>query len=183
MPPEETRIGVLALQGAFAAHRKMLQKLGIASIEVRSKEQLQLCNSLIIPGGESTTIFHLLSSNGLVDPLLQFAEEKPLFGTCAGMILMAKLKLLDVEIARNDYGRQIASFSAPVTLSSGGAFPGIFIRAPRITNVRSQEIQILGKRDDEAVYVQQGHHLACSFHPELSADSSLHLHFAKITAL
>ena len=182
MPLEgsKQRIGVLALQGAFAAHRRMLQKLAVASIEVRTKEQLSLCDGLILPGGESTAIFHLLSSNRLLEPLLSFAEKRPIFGTCAGLIIMEKLKLLNIEVARNSYGRQTASFTAPITLWSGDSFPGIFIRAPRISTLCSKEILVLGRREEEVVFIQQRHHLAATFHPELTEELSLHRHFAKL---
>ena len=126
-------IGVLALQGAFVKHIEVLQTLGAHATTVRRPEELHGCDALIIPGGESTTMLHQIRFINFMDSLRQFAKEKPVFGTCAGMILMAEeLGLLDIEIQRNGFGRQDASFSASLDSQLFQGFSAVFIRAPRI---------------------------------------------------
>jgi 5'-phosphate synthase pdxT subunit len=171
-------IGVLALQGAFAAHARLLASLGHDALEVRTPRDLGRCQALVLPGGESPVQLRLLAAGarddqdgGLWDALQRF--EGPLLGTCAGLILLAKsvepaqrsLGLLDVDVRRNGYGRQRDSFE-----DEEGR---IFIRAPRITRV-GPDVQVLASRGGEATLVRQGRILAATFHPELSGDGSLH---------
>lgn len=186
------KVGVLALQGDFAGHARVLNRLNVESIEVRRPGDLSGCRGLIIPGGESTAIVRLIDFIGLRRPLIEFAEKHPVFGTCAGLILMSgnvrdfsfsTLDLLDVEIERNAFGRQVASFEASVRLSNDFAgsdrFPAVFIRAPRIRACRP-EVQILGRYQDEPVLVRQGHHLGASFHPELTDNFAIHDYFLRM---
>jgi len=186
------QIGVLALQGAFAAHSDCLKSIGVQSIEVRTPEQLGSVDALLMPGGESSTMSQLLESSGLFDPIAQrIAEGMPVFGTCAGMILLASEILdgrsdqrnfaaIDISVRRNAFGRQVDSFEATIN-SSVGDFHGVFIRAPRIERV-GDHVEILGSINDEPVLVRQGNVLAASFHPELSNDARLHEYFVSITA-
>lgn len=183
------KMGVLALQGDFAKHAEVLRSLGIEVVEVRKPQDLQQCAGLIIPGGESTVILRQIDFIGLREPLLAFASQKPVFGTCAGLILMASniqssplkpLQLLDIEIERNAFGRQIESFHASIVLnfSDGHSkiFPAYFIRAPRIRSC-GQEVEILAHLEGEPILVRQGHHLGATFHPELTSDPLVHQYF------
>ena len=186
------RIGVLALQGDFAKHAEVLQSLGVEVQEVRKPEDLHNCAGLIIPGGESTVMIRQIDFIKLREPLLDFAKNKPVFGTCAGLILMSKriqsspfkpLGLLDVEIERNAFGRQIESFQAsiPIELKPNHTkiFPAYFIRAPRIQKC-GQGVEILAKLEGEPVLIRQGHHLGAAFHPELSANPIIHQYFIEL---
>lgn len=185
-------IGVLCLQGGFFKHIEMLKKLGIEALDVRKPEDLAKCDGLIIPGGESTTIMKQMIFSSLKDHLSKFAQDKPVFGTCAGLILISNTivhntikpyKLLNVTIERNAYGRQIDSFIAQIDvlpIISKKPVPGIFIRAPRILDC-GEGVVILGKHEGEPVFVQQGHHLGASFHPELNkTDTSIHAYFIEL---
>jgi 5'-phosphate synthase pdxT subunit len=186
------QIGVLALQGAFAAHSDCLTSIGVQSIEVRNPEQLKSVDALLMPGGESSTMSQLLESSGLFDPISsRIADGMPVFGTCAGMILLASeildgrsdqrsFSAIDISVRRNAFGRQVDSFEATIN-SSVGEFHGVFIRAPRIERV-GDEVEVLGSINDEPVLVRQGNVLAASFHPELSNDARLHEYFVSITA-
>lgn len=186
------QIGVLALQGAFAAHSDCLASIGVQSIEVRSPEQLGTVDALLMPGGESSTMSQLLESSGLFDPIAtRIADGMPVFGTCAGMILLASeildgrsdqrsFSAIDISVRRNAFGRQVDSFEATIN-SSVGDFHGVFIRAPRIERV-GDGVEVLGSIDKEPVLVRQGNVLAASFHPELSSDARLHEYFISITA-
>lgn len=186
------QIGVLALQGAFAAHSDCLTSIGVQSIEVRTPEQLSSVGALLMPGGESSTMSQLLESSGLFDPISsRIADGMPVFGTCAGMILLASEILdgrsdqrnfaaIDISVRRNAFGRQVDSFEATIN-SSVGDFHGVFIRAPRIERV-GDHVEVLGSINDEPVLVRQGNVLAASFHPELSNDARLHEYFVSITA-
>jgi len=186
------QVGVLALQGAFAAHSDCLTSIGVQSIEVRNPEQLSSVDALLMPGGESSTMSHLLESSGLFDPIAaRIADGMPVFGTCAGMILLASeildgrsdqrsFSAIDISVRRNAFGRQVDSFEATVN-SSVGDFHGVFIRAPRIERV-GENVEVLGSINDEPVLVRQGNVLAASFHPELSNDARLHEYFVSITA-
>lgn len=186
------QVGVLALQGAFAAHSECLSSIGVQSIEVRTQEQLNFVDSLLMPGGESSTMSQLLESSGLFDPIAaRISDGMPVFGTCAGMILLASeildgrsdqrnFSAIDISVRRNAFGRQVDSFEATIS-SSVGVFQGIFIRAPRIERVGAQ-VEVLGSINDEPVLVRQGNVLAASFHPELSNDARLHEYFVSITA-
>ena len=186
------QVGVLALQGAFAAHSDCLTSIGVQSIEVRTPEQLSCVDALLMPGGESSTMSQLLESSGLFEPIAaRIADGMPVFGTCAGMILLASeildgrsdqrnFSAIDISVRRNAFGRQVDSFEATIK-SSVGDFHGVFIRAPRIERVGDQ-VEILGSINDEPVLVRQGNVLAASFHPELSNDARLHEYFVSITA-
>lgn len=191
------KIGVLALQGAFIEHIKILRRLGIEAVEVRLPEQLDGLDALIIPGGESTTISKLAVEYGLVEPLRYFAAEKPLWGTCAGMIFMAKkvgedqhqrlLNLMDIVVERNAFGRQVDSFEADLAvpaLSNGRAlpFPAVFIRAPILLEANKEAgVEIVAQLEDgTAVAARQGHWLVTSFHPELTDDDRFHRYFLQM---
>lgn len=183
------KIGVLALQGAFIEHRKKLERLGVEVVEVRLPEDLEGLDGLIIPGGESTTIGKLAVTYGLVEPLAAFARAKPVWGTCAGMIFMARdigmqqplLGLMDIVVQRNAFGRQVDSFETGLEiegLNGGEPFPAIFIRAPRIAEVNDDSVQVLARLEDgTAVAARQGQWMVTSFHPELSDDDRLHRYF------
>jgi 5'-phosphate synthase pdxT subunit len=170
-------IGVLALQGNFREHAAMLRELGAEVVEVRLPEQLEALDGLVIPGGESTAIMRLMRLYGLEEPLREFAP--PIFGTCAGMILVdrAHLGLADLEVARNAYGRQVASFEADLRLD-GDPEPlrGVFIRAPRVGEC-GPEVEILAAHDGEPVLLRDGRILVASFHPELTDDTRVHQRF------
>lgn len=168
-------IGVLALQGAFVKHCEMLKRLGVAPVEVRYQEQLANCQGLIIPGGESTTISQQLVENRF--SLTDF--NNPIFGTCAGLILLAAHGLLDITVQRNAYGRQLHSFSAEI-LFNNSPLPAFFIRAPRITSIHSSKVKILATHQKNPVLVQQGIYLASTFHPELTENSTIHNYFIEI---
>jgi pyridoxal 5'-phosphate synthase pdxT subunit len=168
------RIGVLAVQGNFREHAGMLRLLGAEVVEVRRAEQLGGLDGLVVPGGESTAIRRLMRVSGLEEPVREF--PRTLFGTCAGMILFdrAHLGLMDVEVDRNAFGRQVASFEADVDLT-GEQEPlkGVFIRAPRIVDA-GPGVEVLGRLDGEPVLVREGRVLAASFHPELTEDTRVH---------
>lgn len=186
------QVGVLALQGAFAAHSECLTSIGVQSVEVRTPEQLSSVDALLMPGGESSTMSQLLESSGLFDPIsTRIADGMPVFGTCAGMILLASeildgrsdqrsFSAIDISVRRNAFGRQVDSFEATIK-SSVGDFHGVFIRAPRIERV-GDGVEVLGSINNEPVLVRQGNVLAASFHPELSDDARLHEYFVSITA-
>lgn len=176
-------IGVLALQGAFERHLAMLRSLGARALEVRNPEELSMCDGLIFPGGESTAIHRLLQSGYWISHLKDF--HRPLFGTCAGLILMASeviggnfepLSLLDIQIERNAFGRQNNSFSTPLSFEKK-TFTVPFIRAPKISALLSSRVKVLISFQDRPVFVQQGHFLGACFHPELSEDSTIHRYF------
>ena len=185
------KIGVLALQGAFIEHNKMLARLGVTAVEVRLPQQLAQLDGLIIPGGESTTIGKLASAYGLIEPLREYAAAKPTWGTCAGMIFLAKnigrqqqpiLGAMDITVDRNAFGRQIDSFETDLTIAEIGdpPFHAVFIRAPVVTSVETP-VTVLAQLDDgRIVAVRQGHLLATAFHPELTDDLRLHSYFCGI---
>ncbi len=176
-------IGVLALQGAFDVHAKRLAELGAATVLVRRPEQLAELDGLVIPGGESTTFLKNLERAGFYDVLNAFVHEKPVFGTCAGCILLAKnvenppqrsFGVLDVSVERNAYGRQNDSVILnDETSLPGGPLEMVFIRAPRISRVGA-EVETLAKRDGDPTLVRQGRLLAATFHPELTDDRRVH---------
>ena len=190
------KIGVLALQGAFLEHQKILEKLGVEVIQVRLPAQLDDLDALIIPGGESTTIGKIAVEYGFMDTLRQFGLYKPIWGTCAGAIFLAKniglhqplLGLMDITIERNAFGRQIDSFEAELSIpclkpSNGytGLFPAVFIRAPLITEV-GKDVEVLSRlTDGRIVAARQGKLLATSFHPELTGDTRFHEYFLEMT--
>lgn len=184
------KVGVLALQGAFIEHIKMVESLGAEGVEVRLPEHLDGLDALILPGGESTTIGKLAVQYNLIEPLRDFAKSKPTWGTCAGMIFLAKdighdrqpiLGVMDITVNRNAFGRQIDSFEAelPIKGLEGGNFHTIFIRAP-IATAAGEGVEILGKLEDgRIIAARQGHLLATAFHPELTDDSRIHALFLK----
>jgi 5'-phosphate synthase pdxT subunit len=168
-------IGVLALQGGFEAHAKSLARLGAEAREVRTPEDLEGLDALIIPGGESTTIGMGVEREGLVEPLIDFVRSgKPVLGTCAGMIMLDRehLGVLDIGVRRNAFGRQLASFETKL-IFDGAAIDAVFIRAPWVEYV-GEGVEVLAEVDGHPVAVRQGNVLAVAFHPELSSDLSLH---------
>src|SRR5688500_14111778 len=174
------RIGVLAVQGNFREHVAMLRELGAEAVEVRLPEQLDGLDGLVIPGGESTAITRLMRLYGLEEALRAFAA--PVFGTCAGMILLdrAHLGLVDVEVERNGYGRQVASFEADLALEGDDEpLRGVFIRAPRVTDAGA-DVEVLAEHDGVPVLLRQGRFLVASFHPELTADTRVHERFLEL---
>ncbi|HLI63254.1 MAG TPA: pyridoxal 5'-phosphate synthase glutaminase subunit PdxT [Terriglobales bacterium] len=182
------KIGVLALQGDFGAHRRRLEELGAEPVLVRDPENLHGLDGLIIPGGESTTFLKLLGNEGL-KKLNDFVHRKPTFGTCAGAILLARevenppqpgLNAIDMTIRRNAYGRQIDSsiIEAPSALGNE-PLEMVFIRAPRIESV-GRNVEVLARRGDDPVLVRQGNVMAATFHPELSQDKRVHQEFLKL---
>jgi 5'-phosphate synthase pdxT subunit len=188
------RIGVLAMQGAFAEHVRMLRACGADAFEVRTLGQLERCDGVVLPGGESTAIRKALDRCELLEPLRErVAAGLPTFGTCAGMIVLADtapdgappcFSVLDVEVERNGFGRQVFSFEADVTLDGHDApVHGVFIRAPRIART-GDGVEVVGRiasgqHAGEPVVVAQGTLLAASFHPELTADTALHERFVE----
>ena len=185
------KAGVLALQGAFREHREVLDALGVDAVEVRLPEQLSGLDALFIPGGESTTITKLLDSSGLREPLhAALTEGLPVFGTCAGLILLADhvldaagtrcptaLGALDCTVVRNAYGRQRESFEVRIAVEGiDGGFPGVFIRAPVIQSVGGS-VEVLAEHEGRPVLVRQGSVWGATFHPELSGDLRLHERF------
>lgn len=186
------KVGVLALQGAFAKHKEMLLSLGVDVIEVRKPEELSTCDALIIPGGESTTMMRQINFIKMAQELVRFAQSKPVFGTCAGLILMSKeiisdpmrpFGLLDIKVERNAFGRQAESFSTHIDVELGHSkvktLPAVFIRAPRIRESQAS-VEILATYENEPILVKQGLHLGASFHPELTGDPSIHRFFLSL---
>jgi pyridoxal 5'-phosphate synthase pdxT subunit len=188
-------IGVLALQGDFAEHIVMLERLGVQVVEVRLPEHLSGLEGLIIPGGESTTMGKLAAEYGLIEPLREFGRSKAIWGTCAGAILLSKdvrrsqplLGLMDIEIERNAFGRQVDSFESDLEVPalsqvdpSERPYHAVFIRAPRIQAVREPAQVIASLPDGSIVAAQQGCLLATSFHPELTSDKRFHRYFIKL---
>ena len=174
------RVGVLALQGAFREHARALRAAGADVVEVRLPEQLDGLDGLFIPGGESTTITKLAALYGLDDAIRGF--EGPVFGTCAGMILVDRshLGLADLEVDRNAYGRQVASFEADLELNGEERpFRGVFIRAPRVRDV-GPGVEVLAELDGEPVLLRDGRVLVAAFHPELTDDSRIHERFLEL---
>ena len=185
------KIGILAVQGDFEAHAARLRELGADTIEVRTVADLDTCDGLVLPGGESTTQLQFLQEEGLFDAIREFSKKHAIFGTCAGAILLAahvknpaqdSLKLLDMTILRNGYGRQLASdvFFGPSTLTKE-PLEMVFIRGPIIETV-GKGIAVLAKHDGKPVLVQNGHILAATFHPELSSDPAVHQYFLDLAA-
>ncbi len=183
------KIGVLALQGAYARHAEALIALGAEAILIRRPDQLAGLHGLIIPGGESTTFLKHLERDGFYDALHTFVRHTPTFGTCAGAILLAthvqnptqhSLAAMDITVERNAYGRQIDStVLLTETALPGGPLEMVFIRAPRIAQTGSA-VEVLARRDESPVLVRQGHLLAATFHPELSHDTRVHALFLDI---
>jgi len=185
-------VGVLAMQGAYREHLRALEAVGARTRLVRTREDLQDLDGLVIPGGESTTMQILLERMGLLDSVRQAVlGGLPSLGTCAGMILLSRLitdgragqqgfGALDIAVRRNGYGRQVDSFEAELNVAGveGGPFPGVFIRAPMVEDAGSAEV--LARHDGHPVAVRQGNVMALAFHPELSSDLRLHKEFLKL---
>jgi 5'-phosphate synthase pdxT subunit len=187
------RIGVLAIQGDFAAHARMLSRLGVETVEVRRSNQLTGIDGLIMPGGESTTMLKVMREEAMLDPIKEFARAgKTIFGTCAGAILLARevhnppqesLGLMDIAVERNSYGRQIDSFiGQAVTTMGAHPLEAVFIRAPRIIRT-GPGVEVISTIGGEPVMVRQGNLLAATFHPELTADERVHNLFIEMTSL
>ena len=185
------KVGVLALQGAFAAHARTLASLGAEPVLVRRPEHLAGVDALVLPGGESTTVGRLLGTSDLIEPLRErLAGGLPVLGTCAGLILLASevldgrpdqvsLGAVDITVRRNAHGRQNESFEAPLEITglAGGAFPGVFIRAPGIERI-GEGVEVLARLSGEQpVAARQGAVMVCAFHPELAGDLRFHQHF------
>jgi len=185
------KIGVLALQGAVTEHIQMLSAIGVEAVPIRLPSELEGLDALIIPGGESTTISKLLSDYGLMKPIRRLAKKGfPIFGTCAGLVLLAKkvpnlqmesLGVMDIEVERNAFGRQVDSFEADLKIPAlhNGTFHGVFIRAPIIEKVE-RGVEVLCQLNGKPVAVRQRKLLACAFHPELTDDLRLHKYFLDI---
>jgi 5'-phosphate synthase pdxT subunit len=174
------RIGVLALQGAFREHIAMLRRLGVEGVEVRLPEQLDGLDGLIIPGGESTTMMRLMGLYGLDEAIRAFPA--PIFGTCAGMIVLDRdrLGLIDLSVERNAFGRQVASFEAPIEIDGEDTpLAAVFIRAPWITEA-GPGVAILAEVDGHPVLAREGRILVASFHPELTDDTRVHERFLQL---
>lgn len=184
------KIGILALQGAFAEHEKVLDKLGVTSVEIRNLDDFQQHQSdlsgLILPGGESTTMGKLLREQDMMIPIREaILNDLPVFGTCAGLILLAKeitsqkeshLGTMDMVVERNAYGRQLGSFYTEAECKGVGKFPMTFIRGPIISSV-GEDVEILARVDNQIVAAQEKNMLVTSFHPELTDDVRLHQYF------
>ncbi|HLJ78342.1 MAG TPA: pyridoxal 5'-phosphate synthase glutaminase subunit PdxT [Acidobacteriaceae bacterium] len=183
------RIGVLAIQGDYDAHARALREAGAEPVLVRKPEQLTDLDGLIIPGGESTTFLKFLERDGFLGALQDFVRTKPTFGTCAGCILLAtevthppqaSLGVLNATVERNAYGRQIdSSIQTGETQLAGGPLEMVYIRAPRIVKA-GDDVKVLAERDGFPVLVEQGHIMAATFHPELSADRRVHRRFVDL---
>lgn len=185
-----TTIGILALQGAVREHAKAFERAGAEVVLVKKVEQLESIDGLVLPGGESTTMRRLIDKYGFMEPLKAFAaQKKPMFGTCAGLILLASdlvgyseshLGVMDIKVERNSFGRQRESFEAALSIKGVGEdFIGVFIRAPHIVEV-GQDVEVLAMHGDRIVAAQQGSFLGCSFHPELTDDYRLAQHFVQM---
>ncbi|NLI14290.1 pyridoxal 5'-phosphate synthase glutaminase subunit PdxT [Pelotomaculum propionicicum] len=182
------KVGVLALQGAFREHQKMLEACGVESAQIRKPEQLDGLAGLIIPGGESTTMGKLLNEFNLFEPITRLGRDGlPIFGTCAGLILLARdiagsaqprLGLMDMRVERNAFGRQVDSFETDLDIAAVGKppFQAVFIRAPYILSVGSG-VEVLARYGEKIVFARQGRFLAAAFHPELTGDNRIHRYF------
>ncbi len=183
-------IGVLALQGDFEAHQKAFDRAGAVAVQVRTAAELERLAGLVIPGGESTTMLKLLHGENLIEPLRRFGRTRPIFGTCAGAILLARqvthpeqesLALMDIDVERNGYGRQLDSHVATLEDAEGGPLEAVFIRAPIIRRAGAG-VRVLARYQGDPVLVEEGLHMAATFHPELTADGRVHRWFVKKAA-
>lgn len=189
------RIGILALQGDFAEHKVMLQRMGVTAVEVRLPAQLDGLDGMIIPGGESTTIAKLADNYNLIEPLREFGQNKAMWGTCAGAIFMSRdahraqplLQLMDIAVERNAFGRQVDSFEVDLDVPvlreidpSGKPYHAVFIRAPLIESVQAEARSLATLEDGRIVAAQEGRLLATAFHPELTNDERFHRYFLRL---
>lgn len=184
-------VGILALQGDYAKHAEAVKKLSHPYKLVRNADDLKDCDSLIVPGGESTTFLNLIERLNLREPIRDFGQEKPVMGTCAGLIILSEkagqmdyepLKLINIEVERNAYGRQIDSFVGNVDLKINGGpknFEGVFIRAPKIISI-SKDVRPLGYHNQDVVMASNKNILVATFHPELTDDTGIHKYFLEI---
>jgi 5'-phosphate synthase pdxT subunit len=182
------KIGILALQGDVAEHKRLLRRLNVNIVDVRMPDDLEEVDGLIIPGGESTTISKLINKSGLYKPIInKYRQGMPIYGTCAGAIILAKyvlnqkvptLEIMDISIKRNDYGRQIESFEAELD-SEIGKIRGVFIRAPVIDKIHDG-VKILSKFEGKPVLARQRNLLVSTFHPELTKNDKVHRYFLDI---
>ncbi|MFF2450800.1 pyridoxal 5'-phosphate synthase glutaminase subunit PdxT [Neobacillus sp. NPDC058068] len=184
------KIGVLALQGAVREHIRSLEACDVEAVAVKRKEELADVDGLILPGGESTAMRRLIDKYDFMDDLKRFAHEgKPMFGTCAGLILLAKdlvgysephIGVMDIKVERNSFGRQVDSFEADLAIKDvADSFPAVFIRAPHIVEA-GENVEILSKHHDRIVAARDGHFLGCSFHPELTDNHRLTAYFVEM---
>lgn len=183
------KIGVLALQGAVREHIKSVEECGVEAIAIKRIEELKEVDGLILPGGESTAMRRLIDKYDFMGGLKEFAQEgKPMFGTCAGLILLAKniighdphIGVMDITVERNSFGRQVDSFEADLDIKDvAGSFPAVFIRAPHIVEA-GPEVEILSKHNDRIVAAREGQFLGCSFHPELTDNHRLTAYFVEM---
>jgi 5'-phosphate synthase pdxT subunit len=181
-------VGILAIQGDFGLHQKILDKLGVKHLAIRNNEELKKCDALIIPGGESTTFIKLLKSIHLDKAIRNFGRKKAIMGTCAGLILLSRevthnsvetLNLIDIEVSRNAYGRQIDSFINQIELTlkkNTIKFEGVFIRAPKIKKI-GEGVQPLGYYQNDIIMAENQNILVTTFHPELTSDTRIHQYF------
>ncbi|WP_040206634.1 pyridoxal 5'-phosphate synthase glutaminase subunit PdxT [Neobacillus jeddahensis] len=185
-----SKIGVLALQGAVREHMRSLEECGVEAVAVKRKEELTDLDGLILPGGESTAMRRLIDKYDFMDALKAFAAEgKPMFGTCAGLILLAKelvgydvshIGVMDIKVERNSFGRQVDSFEADLTIKDvAESFPAVFIRAPHIVEA-GENVEILSKHNGRIVAAREGQYLGCSFHPELIDNHRLTAYFVEM---
>ncbi|CAI8329604.1 MAG: Pyridoxal 5'-phosphate synthase subunit PdxT [Acidimicrobiaceae bacterium] len=188
------KVGVLALQGAFKLHVQALERLGVEALEVRSLENFEASEALIIPGGESTTMSFLLESSGIFEALHERSiNGMPILGTCAGMILLSSkitdgrndqkpLKLIDIEVRRNGYGRQIDSFESDLMIEGfKDFFKGVFIRAPLVESV-GEKVDVLAELNGQPIMCRQESTIVTSFHPELADDDRIHAEFLEMVS-
>lgn len=187
-------IGSLGLQGAYVMHQQALKACGVSAPIVKTPEDILACDALVMPGGESTTMGLLMQRFNVGEAILHFASQgKPIFGTCAGMILLARkiigsdqyrLGLMDIAVHRNAFGRQLDSFTTSLTIPALGApdFPAVFIRAPVIEKTLSLDVEVLCSFENKPIFVKQGQFLAAAFHPELSHDLRIHQYFIKMVS-
>ena len=191
-------VGILALQGNFIQHKIFVDKIGVQNMLIRHPNEIDKCDLLIMPGGESTTISKQIDNNKFRKTLIEFSLVKPILGTCAGMIMlstsmpnknMSPLNIMDFHIERNAWGRQVNSFSANINLNFdiNRPFHAVFIRAPKISNI-GKDVQVLAAFDGEPVLLSNGMHIVSSFHPEIGGDYRIHEYFInqvdeKISAL
>jgi len=181
-------IGILAIQGDFAKHAEMIENIGHNALEIRTREQLWQTEALIIPGGESSTLLKIINRFGLFKEIQEFARTRPIMGTCAGLIILAKnadhldtkpLNLIDIAVSRNAYGRQRDSFVDDISLNLNGQpkdFTGVFIRAPKIIS-QGPDVETIGTHGDQVVMAANKNILVCTFHPEMTNDASVHKYF------
>jgi len=182
-------IGILSLQGAFKAHELAVRECGASTLHVRTPDDLDRVDALVMPGGESTTMSHLLTTSNLFDPIAKrLSDDMPVFGTCAGMILLAQkvhdarpdqrsFAALDIDVRRNAYGRQVDSFECDLSVTDlDEEFHAVFIRAPRVERI-GEGVEVLARHDGTPVLVRQGRMMAASFHPELTPDVRIHERF------